>query len=41
MAINIHGHITEDQDVDERVAFYKHPQISHTVLFGDDDNAGV
>jgi len=39
MAVNMHAHITAEHDVDERVAFYQHPNISHTVLFGDDDKA--
>jgi len=37
MAINIHAHLGGGQDVDERVAHYRHPEITHTVLFGDDD----
>lgn len=39
MAINVHAHITAEHDIDERVAFYQHPDITHTVLFGHDDQA--
>jgi len=37
MAINVHAHLSKDVSVDERVEHYRHPEITHTVLFGDWD----
>jgi len=37
MAINVHAHITAEDDIDERIEGYQHPDVSHTVLCGDDD----
>ena len=37
MAINVHGHIWTGQDVEQRVEHYRHPEVTHTVLFGDDE----
>lgn len=37
MAINVHAHLSADDDLEERVAGYSHPDVSHTVLCGDDD----
>ncbi len=36
MAINVHGHMG-NRDVDERVEHYRHPEVTHTVLFSNDD----
>ena len=40
MAINVHAHLSADDDVDERIEGYRHPEVSHTVLCGDDDAVG-
>ncbi len=37
MAINVHAHLSADDDLDERIERYRHPDVSHTVLCGDDD----
>ena len=37
MTINMHAHMS-DHDVDERVEHYRHPEITHTVMFSNDDN---
>ena len=36
MTINMHAHMG-DVDVDERVEHYRHPEITHTVMFSNDD----
>lgn len=33
----MHAHVWSGQDVDQRVEHYRHPEITHTVLFGDND----
>ena len=41
MAINVHAHIGARHDDSERVDYYRHPDVTHTIIFGDDTNAAA